>query len=355
MRKLYSIILIMIQILLLVACSPLKKSQEEALKINFNLKSAEDTATNYITALILKDSNSMYKLLSSKLLQGSFFKENKEINILGSIVSNSTRVGDSGVVELKVVRSSSARPYTSLDSARITVIKEGKGGKDEYLVDDVKFIPEIVCFLSEDRIRYKNNNDIMTNLLLEMDGIPKFSYSKKDKAQMTIEEVPVNRFDKLTLGYSGDKMVFSTAGEYAYFGIVNINTALAKQISQGSNNGGGTGTVARELPIGKDLMELDLLDNYYVQKLTFSNDEKYIAAEVKSKDNKSSINIYSAETGDPVKFKFEEHFNLNEVELTLNYFKEDKLLFQVINKFEPVLKSGVSWQLDFKTFEVSRA
>ncbi len=357
MKKIANLILTVFFIQLMTGCQLMGTQKTKTEEVDFDIQAAEDTASDYMKFLILEDKDNAKKLYSKDLLKESESPENKDLKITGCIIEESNRVGKTGVVKLKVVRSDKSKPYTVLESSTIKIVKEEK----DYKIDEIKYMLEKECFLNDYKLRYREKDNVKNNLLIEMEGLPEYVFAREDKANLFKIPVPKDNFGEMAFSYGGERMAFSTFGGNCFYGIVNIDPSLAAAADGSDSGGGGAAsggagdqgkTNVREKPIGKDIIVLDILKGSIAESMVFSTDEKYVAVQYKNNDNERSIKVYKADNGETIDFKFEDNFNVKEKDVVFKMFKEDKLNFQVVDKNTKNSGNAVQdWQLDLKTFK----
>lgn len=358
MKKITKLFTVLLFIQLIAGCNLMESKDSKTETADFDMKVVEETVNNYMDFLVKNDMDSAKKLYSKELSKDASVSVSGSLKVIGFVREESNRVGKTGVIKLKVVKSDESKPYTVLESSTIKIEKE----ENNYKIKEIKNIQENEVFLEKFKLRYREKENVKTNLLMELDGIPEYAFSKEDKANLSKEQIDKKNFGRIALAYSGESMAFSTVGNNCFYGIVNIDPSLAAAGEDSASGAGGSASGdsgdqnkidIKEKPVGKDIIALDLLKDSSVENLVFSQDEKYIAVQYKNKDNERSIKLYTARDGNMVSFKFEDNFNLKEKDVILKTFDNDKLNFQVVDKnVKGSAKPEVqNWQLDLKTFK----
>lgn len=359
------LIIIFIISTILCGCRYNVKNNSNVLKNTFDMKTASNVIETYMNYLI-KGQISNAKKLYSKDLKSSLLQENenKNLKIFGYNLSDSNQVGKSGIFILNVSRTYIDKPFTSLDQYSIKVIKEG----EEYKISEIKSIIQEEAFVYKNKIRLKSKDKANTNLVMSFRSFPSYVFSKDDEANINKLPVPKKNIGIMNLSYEGGMLAITTYDRNCYIGIVNIDQSLAVQGSQGGQSqgesdeesstqeSGNSGTVI-EVPIGEEIITLDLLKDSKVNFMEFSKDEKFLAVQYTNSKVGNCIRVYRSDSGDMINYKFEEKFPLNKVNIVFSSFDEDILNFDVISKKnqDPSLSDITGkWQLDMKSFEAVR-
>ncbi|EKX80192.1 phage head-tail adaptor [Clostridium botulinum CFSAN001628] len=311
------------------------------------------------------------KLYSKKLKKDKIKKENKDVKIKGYTTEEINEVGKSALFVAKVVSVNVKEPYTSVEEYKIRVIKE----ENEYKIDEVNISIDKEAFTKNNRIRYRNKNNVKTELIIKPSTLPDYAYAKDDKANIEKLIVPKKNIGPMSLSYSENFIAISTYDENSYIGIITIDESKAvqggqdqgDQGSQGDQGGAGGGETGQkgtdimeeigEKPIGKEISSLDLLKGSKIDFMVFSPDEKFIAVQYETSDKTKNIRIYQADSADIIPFKMEDKFPLSKVNVTLSSFATDSIIFNVSSKEKNDKNSNEfigKWQLDLKEFKVKK-
>lgn len=247
----------------------------------------------------------------------------------------------------------------SLDEYVIKVVKDGA----EYKISEASSTPEKEAFVEGIGIRYRDKKNIKTNLIIDKAGLPKYVYSREDEAQLFKILVPTKGFSSINFDYQGERLAISTYNENTFIGIVNIDESLAVQGGnsngqQGSQpEGGGSEVIAKEKPIGKELITVDLLLKSKVDFMTFSLDEKFLLVQYIKEDLGKCIKVYRTDNGSSIPVNFEKDYPIAKVEIIFSSFGEDAVNFEVIPKLG--LSSSEAdiigtWKLSLKNFTLQK-
>ncbi|NFD77739.1 head-tail adaptor protein [Clostridium botulinum] len=349
-----------------------KKNKEDTKVTNdFDIKIATNLLNSYMESLIEENMEGAQKLYSKKLKKDKIKKENKDVKIKGYTTEDINEVGKSALFIAKVVSVNVKEPYTSVEEYKIRVIKE----ENEYKIDEVNISMDKEAFTKNNRIRYRNKNNVKTELIIKPSTLPDYSYAKDDKANIEKLTVPKKNIGPMSLSYSENFIAISTYDKNSYIGIITIDESKAVQGGQdqgdqggqgeqGGAGGGETGQKATDImeeigekPIGKEISSLDLLKGSKIDFMVFSPDEKFIAVQYETSDKTKNTRIYQADSADIIPFKMEDKFPLNKVNVTLSSFATDSIIFNVSSKErndKNLTEFIGKWQLDLKEFKVKK-
>lgn len=356
MKKILSCLLILFCVLSLAGCS--KKEDEKAPKVNaFEIKTAANVVESYMNFIMKEDFENGKKLYTKDLYNKVINLPISNMKIKGYKVTESNEVGRSGVFKVRVTRTSMASSQSCLDEYTIKIVKDGA----EYKISEVTNTPQKEAFVESTGIRFRDKKNVKTNLIIDESGIPKYVYSKSDGARLYKIMVPVKEFGTINFSYEGDKIAVSTYNKNSFIGVVNIDESLAVQGSAGqssdqSSQGSGSGEIAKEKPIGKDLMPIDLLLDCKVEFMTFSLDEKFLLVQY-SNELGRCIKVYKVDNGDMIPINFEKDYPIEKVQIVFSSFGEDSMTYEVIPKLNVKDSEGDiigKWKLNLKDFTVKK-
>ncbi|MBU3158887.1 hypothetical protein KPL37_03795 [Clostridium frigoris] len=357
MKKWVSCLLILFCILSIVGCS--NKEEEEKLKVNtFEIKTATNVVGSYMNFIMKEDFENGKKLYTKDLQRKAVNLPISNMKIKGYKVTESNEVGRSGVFKVRVTRTSIDSSLSSMDEYTIKIVKDGA----EYKISEITNEPQKEAFLEGAGIRFRDKKNVKTNLIIDVSGIPKYSYSKDDGAKLYKTMVPLKEFGPINFSYEGDKIAFSTYNKNSFIGIVNIDESLevqgnADQSSGQSTQGSGSGVMAKEKPIGKDLVPIDLLFGCKVEFMTFSLDEKFLLVQYNNEKMGKCIRVYKVDNGDMIPINFEKDYPIEKVQIIFSSFGEDNMTYEVISKSKG---NGAEadiigkWKLSLKDFTVKK-
>ncbi|MBU3190903.1 hypothetical protein K9O30_15940 [Clostridium bowmanii] len=357
MKKILCCLLVLFYVLSFTAC--VKKEEEEKPKVNaFEIKTATNVVNNYMDFIMREDYESGKKLYTKELLGKSLDFQLSEMKIKGYKVTESNEVGRSGVFKVRITRTSMDSSSSCLDEYSIKVVKDGA----EYRISEITNAPQKEAFVEGIGIRFRDKKNVKTNLIIDEAGFPKYMYSRDDGAQLYKLMVPLKEFGAINFSYEGEKLAISTYKTNSFIGVVNIDESLAVQGDAAksgaqASEGGGSGAVAKEKPIGKELIPIDLLLNCKVEFMTFSLDEKFLLVQYTKKNIGKCIRVYQVDNGDMIPINFEKDYPIEKVQIVFSSFGEGTMIYEVIPKTN-VSNSETDiigkWKLDLKDFTVDK-
>lgn len=366
-KKIIRILFIsMIFPLIFSGCMSSQKTDENR-SGDFDIKIAANVTESYMNALVKGDESNIKQFCSSKLLKSPIISENEDLKIFGYNIAESNEVGSAGLFKIKVSRSDINKVFASLDQYDVRTSKEG----NEYKVVETNDLTEKEAFRRGNSIRMRNKNNAATNLVLNAQGLPGYTFSKDDAANIDKLAVPKN-FSLINFSYGGDSLAVSTYDKNSFIGIIKIDESLAVQSSSntgGSDNGGngqGSGgedtqsqdqTGAKEKPIGREIVALDILRNSKVELMSFSPTEKFIAVQYSASNGNKGLRVYKIDGGDIIPFKFEDKYPIDKVDVIFSSYDKENLNFDVVPKSsgdKSVTDYVGKWQLNLKSFKENK-
>ncbi|MBU3110610.1 hypothetical protein [Clostridium lacusfryxellense] len=356
MKRLLSCLLIFLFVLSSTSCM---KKEEESTKVNaFEIETATNVVESYMGFIMKGDYENGKKLYTKELMKKTPNMPISDIKIKGYKVTETNEVGRSGVFKVRVTRTSIEKPLSCLDEYSIKVVKDGA----EYKVNEITSSPEKEAFVESIGIRFRDKKNVKTNLIIDKSGLPKYTYSNEDAAKLYKMLVPIKQYSSINFSYEGDKLAISTYDKNSFIGIVYIDESLAVAANPSSSteqSGGteGSGVMAKEKPIGKELIPLDLLIDCKVEFMTFSLDEKFLLVQYDKGKEGKYIRVYEVDNGDMISVDFEKDYPSDKVDILFSSFGEDSMTYEVVSKSNI---SGAEtdivgkWKLDLKEFTVDK-
>lgn len=358
LKKFLSCLLILFYVLSFTACA--KKEEEEKVEINtFEIETATNVVENYMKLIMKEDYENAKKLYTKELLSKVSDMPISDIKVRGYNVTESNEVGRSGIFKVKTTRTSMVSSMSCIDEYSIKVVKDGA----EYKISEVTSNPEKEAFVEGMGIRYRDKKNVKTNLIIDVSGLPKYAYSSEDAARLYKIIVPMKKFSSMNFSYEGEKLAISTFNKNSFIGVVNIDESLAVQGDSAeaeekpSDGGGGSEVRAKEKPIGKEFIPMDLLLDSKVEFMTFSLDEKFLLVQYIKENKGKYIRVYKVDNGEMISVDFEKDYPIEKVEIVFTSFGEDSMTYEVIPKSK--LNSSETdiigkWELDLKTFTLDK-
>jgi hypothetical protein len=358
LKRILSCLLIILCILSSAGC--MKKEEEENTKVNaFEIETATNVVESYMGFIMKGDYENGKKLYTKELIKKASNMPVSDIKIKGYKVTETNEVGRSGVFKVRVTKTSMDKALSCLDEYSIKIVKDGA----EYKIDEIASAPEKEAFIESIGIRFRDKKNVKTSLIIDKSGLPKYAYSNEDAAKLYKILVPLKQYSSINYSYEGDKLAVSTYDKNSFIGIVYIDESLAvaanptSPSSEQSSGTEGSGVMAKEKPIGKELVPIDLLLNCKVEFMTFSLDEKFLLVQYNKEKIGKYIRVYEVDNGDMIPVDFEKDYPSEKVDILFSSFGEDNMTYEVISKSDT---SGAEtdivgkWKLDLKDFTVDK-
>ncbi|MFA9396664.1 MAG: hypothetical protein ACERKV_00165 [Clostridiaceae bacterium] len=291
-------------VLNLAACGKQEIKNDEN---QFEMKIAYNLVDNYLKYLVVNDQNNLEDLIKIDLKTN--LKINDDMKKLGYKYNEITQIGDKGMIGVDVLCSSTEYAYTCIDRYNIKVEKMD----NQYKISEINNEEQREAFVENSSIRLRKKSEVETNLVLDKSSIPKYVYSKDDKTVSNMIDVDNITLANISLSYTGEYLLFSAKNEEnIYIGLVSIDefrTTMNETPTGGEEQDmGGSTQSSREIPIGKEMLDIDYLTKATVDKLTFTPNEKLCIVQYKRDDLGESLRVYDASNGDIISFSFEEEF-----------------------------------------------
>lgn len=329
MRRKLSAIFIIFLLFFTTSCN--KEIVENVKKKDeFSIDVAETVVEDYLKSVMLGDLENSNKLLEDSIKTNTIVENNNSISINGFRIEETNESNDSVFFTVKVSQQDKESCNALLWNYLIKVRKTNM----EYKIQEINnsLFREVINFKDSLRIRFQNSVD--TNLLLDMDGIGNYTYSKDDKGKLSMQSIPNSEFSITAISYGAQLIAITTEDENAFIGIVSVDETIQTQgeSTDASDDETSKGIKIKEKPMGKTLVSCDWLKNSIVTKTAFSLDEKYLVAQYSTIEGNICFRVYSSESGEMIKIKLEEEFPLNSVDIEFDDFEEGAINFSVKDK-----------------------
>ena len=358
LKKILSCVLILFCALSFTGCLN-KKDEENAKVYNFNIITASNVVNNYMGLIMEGNYKDSKKLYTKDLLKKASIIPKSDLLIKGYKITESNEVGISGIFKVRVTKTAIGKSLSCLDEYSIKIIKDGA----KYKISEIVSAPQKEAFVNSIGIRLRDKTNVKTNLIIDESGLPKYAYANDDLAHLYKIQVPLKKYSPINFSYEGDKLAISTYEKNSFIGVVYIDESLAVASDTGSATGqssnGGSEEIAKEKPIGKELIPLDMLMDCKVEFMTFSLDEKYLVVQYDDKKSTGKyIKVYQIDNGKMIPFNFEENYPIDKFQLMFSSFGEDSMTYEVIPKSNSKVPKGnskVKWILNLNDFTVKKS
>jgi len=336
--------------------------KEKITNVNeFEITKANKLVETYIKYYMKNDFTSM-NYIYSKDFKGKIKKQNNPyLKVVGYKIMDSTEMGTKANIKANVISVDDKTPYTSTDVYTFRIKKE----KGNYVIDNIDTNSEKEVFIYKRSLLVKSKDEAMSNVLINLRGIPEYYFDKEDVAKVNKLKVSKDSFENISLSYTGDNIAISTKGANPFVGVAPI-TDLQQQPGNDSSSGvsqvEGMGSTEDDLqPLkvaAQALTPIDVYKDSTVEKIVFSRDEKDIAVQFATGGD-TLVRIYGIQSGKPLSDKIDKKFPKEKFNLRINMFDEENLTFEVLPKpsyasDDSVKKLTGTWKWNTKTEKVER-
>lgn len=336
--------------------------KEKITNVNeFEITKANKLVETYIKYYMKNDFTSM-NYMYSKDFKGKIKKQNNPyLKVTGYKIMDSTEMGTKANIKANVISVDDKSPYTSTDVYNFRIKKE----KGNYVIDNIDTNSEKEVFIYKRSLLVKSKDEAMSNVLINLRGIPEYYFDKGDVAKVNKLKVAKDGFENISLSYTGDNIAISTKGANPFVGVAPI-TDLQQQ--PGSDGGSGVSQVEGMGSTEDDLQPLkvsaqaltpiDVYKDSTVEKIAFSRDEKDIAVQFTAGGD-TIVRIYAIQSGKPLSTKIDKKFPKEKFNMKINMFDDENLMFEVLPKpsyasDDSVKKLTGAWKWNIKAEKVER-
>lgn len=356
--KLAVMAMISVCIVTITGCKSSDQGGQEN-KQDFNTSIATNIVEIYMGMLQKGEFDGIKKYYSKDILE----KQKETGNSMGLIttgwvIDDISEVGSSALYKIKVSKSATDKPVSTLDKLSIKVIKE----EGEYKIKDINVIPEKEVFNEGMNLRIRNKNEVKTSLLIDMVGLPAYVYQKDDAGKLSKIPITKQQFSMASISYGGSRVAVTSYDKGSYLGIIKVEESVG---AQGKDQGGGgqnsggqeNQTISRETPVGKEINSIDYIMGARIYFTAFSKDEKFILAQYETNDKGLYLRCYNVDSSELINVKLTETFDPQKFNLIFSSFDKDALNIEVKErvplKNDDRTKIG-KWQISLKDFKIKK-
>ena len=360
MKKFLCILLTISILFCLVSCKQgdTKKDNSD----NFQIKTASNVVDTYMKYLTNGDVQNCKSLATKSLAATMKDTDGSNLKIKGYEVIESNEVGKSGIFKLKVARTDVTRAAATLDEVTIKVVTED----NEYKISEINVTTDKEAFQEGSSLRVKSKDNVKTYLMLDMEGIPQYTFAKDDKANLFKLTVPKDKLTTAIFGYEGSNLAVSTMNKKdSFVGIAKIDESLmvigggsdSSDTPSADKGGGSTQSSPKEKPVSKEFVALDYLKNTTIDFTTFSMGENFLLVQFTRENIGKCMRIYRTDNGELIPYKFDEKFATDKLDIVFSSFDKNAVNFDVLprpNTDKEAAKDLGKWQLDLKEFKAKK-
>lgn len=304
-----------------------------------------------------------YSKAESMHLDGdsSFQKPEDNLKIMGWNTGEVSNAVDGAMVKVMVCKNSEENAVSILERHDINVEKHN----GEYKIKSIKISKEEESFKEGENLRIRQKNNVKTNLLIDKSGLPQYVYPKDDKEKIKETQIsPQSEFALSSFNYSGEKIAVSSEDKDAFISIIKLEEDLKVQgkadsmdKNKNGDNSNDNKNNVREIPIGKEIIPLDIIRDSKVELLIFSKDEKFLAVQSKDSEGATRVRCYNSDSGDIVLEDLDEEFPYDKYNLFFEGFDESNLYLSAREKSYDDLENKVlpiSVKINLKDFKIEK-
>lgn len=359
MKKIICFFMSLFFIFNLTGCT---NKKEKITNVNeFEITKANKLVETYIKYCMKNDFTSM-NYMYSKDFKGKIKKQNNPyLKITGYKIMDSTEMGTKANIKANVISVDEKSPYTSTDVYTFKIKKE----KGNYVIDNIDTNSEKEVFIYKRSLLVKSKDEAMSNVLINLRGIPEYYFDKADIAKVDKLKVSKDGFENINLSYTADNIAISTKGANPFVGVAPITDLQQQSGSEGSSSVSqveGMGSTEDDLqPLkvaAQALTPIDVYKDSKVEKIVFSRDEKDIAVQfITGLDTRTKI--YAIQSGKPLSDNIDKKFPKEKFNVKISMFDDENLIFEISPKEsyandDSVKKLTGKWKWNTKTQKVER-
>jgi len=275
----------------------------------FDIKEAMDVGSGYMKNLALGNINEANSYCRNKDISKEEVAK-MQLNKINSYILDKFEEGANyAYLKYIVLRGNDETLRADLDGIVLKIMKED----DKYLIDDIKASNIKQVYKEKDTLRIRDEESGKSKLLLRMKDLPRQVYSKKEEVTLSKETVPESQFNKISIGFKGNRVAITlTDGKDTFIAVAMIKEleAAAGKAQGEENTDTNTGTNLDEIlekPIAEKIVGYDLLQGEMVETLLFSKDDGELIVQGKQ-GGVASVKIYKNPKGELIPLKLDKLF-----------------------------------------------
>lgn len=294
----------------------------------FRIDVAEDVALEYMDRLQKGDIKGAEELATDELILKSKGIEDLDSNILAFVPGLITETGSGAYIEIITLKINEIDPRCDLDKYTFKVINYNQ----EYKIDEINALNIKEVFAKDQDLRMITSDASSDDIVLRILDLPIDIYPKTDGVKINKEKVPKDRFERIGISYSGDKIAFSTTdGKDTFLGLAMVEEAnitmgrlySKEQFLEESQIDEDTLKEVFEKPIAQKIIGYDILKDIEIKELFFTEEENELIVQYSKRGEDSlGLKIYKNPDGTPVEIDLESIFPTDKY--TIKYYDEVK-------------------------------
>lgn len=344
MKKYISLYIIFI--VLISLCIGCNNHNEEQYINEFNSEEAKNISDKYLNLLCEEKIQESNSLLSNELKE-SFPNTLGDTGIVSYKIDEIVESIDSTAIVYDIIRVKSDSVRADRDTMTIKVKKDG----DDYRIFDIKSSNKNQVYSEGDNLRFMGEEGGDSQLILDIDNLHIDVYPKNQKVMIEKAKIPHNKFDTVSISYTGKKVALTTTNDTDFFiASIDIDEGVVTQ-GQGSegdskNTKENSKSQASEKSIAKKIIPLDILKVTSIDKLVYSLDEEKLIVQY-VKDGKNRVNIYNTNGGDLVDIKLDSQYPIETYSINFLELENKLVKIKVVGNNEEKI-----YKVDLETNEI---
>ena len=216
MKKFFIGILCLILIFTIGGCNG---SMGEVTVHLFDIKEAMDIGSEYMQNLALGNIEEANSYCRNKDISKEEVVKMQENKINSYKLDKVEEGANYAYLKYIVLRGNNAALTADLDGIVLKIMKED----DKYLIDDIKASNIKQVYKEKDTLRIRDEESGKSKLLLRMRDLPKEVYPKKEEVTLSKETVPESEFNKISIGFEGNRVAITlTDGNNTFIAVAMI-------------------------------------------------------------------------------------------------------------------------------------
>ncbi|SHK07751.1 hypothetical protein SAMN02745163_03166 [Clostridium cavendishii DSM 21758] len=349
--KKFIVIGILLMTLSFTACGKVdnKAQAQDISNFIFDETKSKEIANQYIESLSKKDYSKASNVCAEDLQKQTLKIKDKGIDIKSFKLEDIVQKGTSCIYKYMVNSGNEEKRINDLENYYVTV--EKLYGK--YKVVSLKASTEIEVFMEDDGLVLRNKDEVDVKPVIELGKLPTQAYSKATASNLEKMDIPKKNFGVMNFSFKGNKLAISSMGDdKTYIAILDISGSEGSEAKQdkdkakGEDEGKEGGK--KEKSVAKKISTVDIYDNIKLKDIKFTGekDNLIVSYEEQGKDR---FKIYDSK-GNIIETRIDTLFPKQEYDIIYEEFKEDAVIFKVINKSEG--KNNVErYKLSIKDFK----
>ena len=355
MRKRFIFLLLILIMFFGAGCN----GKNSDIKANiFDIDEAVKISDSYMKELSLCNMSETKKLTDDKIRDDREFEKLKENKISGYIRKSITESTNHAYINYEVIRGNDEKLRSDLDTISIKVTQKD----NNYVIDEIKAKNNKQVYVDKTFLRIRDDKSGKSEVLTRLKDLPREVYPKKQGVILGKEAVPEGQFNKVAIGFEGNKVGMTTTDGKKNF----IAIAMVEDSKQTIGSAGGEESSADseedidkqiddalEKPIADKIVGYDIIDNSVIEKLVFSSDDGELLVQLRQGEKCSKIKVYKNPTGELLKLDLDKLFPEDKYDCTISRINNDGVFIDVSAITDEREAEG-QYKIDIKAMKVDK-